>query len=329
MKLQNWYEMRCIRSQNTNPYFNLAAEEYLLKNYSEDIYFQYVNTPSVIVGKHQNAIAEIDVEYLQENGILLARRISGGGAVYHDKGNVNYSFITNEVPGDFVKFKKYTAPVIEILRKLGLDASLGKRNEIRIGEEKISGTASHVFKSRVLHHGTLLFNADLQVLARCLYVNTDRFKDKAVKSVRSNVVNIEELLVTPMSNEEFYDHLFSSIMEIYNEPDEMYLSREDNFAIETLMDEKFRFWEWNYGYSPKYIVDNILTIESVQISIATSVSKGLIENIEIKGNLLNFDVQQINSLLPGTKHHKQAVDEKLAAFITDPEKRRIILEGIF
>ena len=186
--------MICIKSDSNDPYFNLAAEEYLLKERKEDIYFQYINAPSVVIGKHQNALSEINLDYMNKNEILLARRISGGGAVYHDDGNLNYSFLTSEEAGDLIQFKKYTAPVIEILRLLGVEARLGKRNEILTDGGKISGTASHVYKNRTLHHGTLLFNSDLEKLAKCLYVDSSRIKDKAVKSVRSEVVNISDLL---------------------------------------------------------------------------------------------------------------------------------------
>ena len=300
--------MRCVLSHTSDPYFNLAAEEYLLKHYQEDFYFQYVNDPSVVVGKHQNALAEIDDCYLQEHGILLARRISGGGAVYHDGGNLNYSFITNESPGDFVKFKKYTAPAIAALRELGVDAFLGKRNEILTSSGKVSGSASHVFKSRVLHHGTLLFDADLERLGRCLYVDPVRYMDKAVKSVRSEVVNIRGLLETDMGREAFYDFIFRFIVASGENNVDDGFTRSEEEAIGALSRSKFSSWEWNYGYSPKYTVER----ELEGLRIVTTVEKGKIVDIGGEGSGLNeMDTALLHRTLAGMQHDRFMVRQKL------------------
>jgi lipoate---protein ligase len=300
--------MRCIRSHSTDAYFNLAAEEYLLKQNDGAVYFQYVNDPAVVIGKHQNALAEIDDCYLQEQGIMLARRISGGGAVYHDAGNLNYSFITNESPGDFVKFKKYTAPAISALRELGVDAFLGKRNEILTSSGKVSGSASHVFKSRVLHHGTLLFDADLERLGRCLYVDPVRYEDKAVKSVRSEVVNTRELLETDMGREEFYDFIFRYIVGSDDNNVEEGFTRSEEKEIETLSLTKFVSWEWNYGYSPKYTVER----ELEGLRIVTTVERGKIVDIDYEGKELSeLDPALLRRTLTGLPHDRYAVGQKL------------------
>ena len=317
--------MRCIQSHTTDPYFNLAAEEYLLKQNDGAIYFQYVNDPAVVIGKHQNALAEIDDCYLGEQGIVLARRISGGGAVYHDGGNLNYSFITNELPGDFVKFKKYTAPVIAALRELGVDAFLGKRNEILTSSGKVSGSASHVFKSRVLHHGTLLFDVDLERLGRCLYVDPVLYIDKAVKSVRSEVVNIRDLLETDMDREAFYDFIFRYIVDSGESHVDDGFTRSEEEAIGALSQTKFASWEWNYGYSPKYTVER----ELEGLRIVTTVEKGKIADIGFDGSgWSKLDPALLHRMLTGTQHDRFAVGKKLLEQY-DEALTRAILDVLF
>ena len=299
--------MKCIRSHSHDPYFNLAAEEFLLKNFDTDFYFQYINDASVIVGKHQNALAEIDLEYLEKNNIILARRISGGGAVFHDSGNLNYSFITNESEGNYIRFKKYTAPLIAALKEIGIEACLGKRNEILAGDFKISGTASHVFKSRALHHGTLLFNADLDRLAKCLYVNRDRYSDRAVRSVRSIVVNIQDLLDREISMKEFTDFIYSFLLSSISGNSVYNFSEIEILKIEELRDKKFRTWEWNLAYSPKYIVER--AEDGLRFRI--SVNKGKIEDLTISGPA-DVKTKHLEELLKGVAHDKLSVRRALS-----------------
>jgi lipoate-protein ligase A len=318
--------MRCIRSHTSNPFFNLAAEEFLLKSFSDDLYFQYLNSPCVVIGKHQNAQAEIDVKYLAESKILLARRISGGGAVYHDKGNINYSFITNELPGDLIKFEKYTAPVISMLRELGVHAFSGKRNEILTDSGKISGTASHVFKSRVLHHGTLLFDADIEKLARCLYVDSGHYTDRAVKSVRSDVVNIRDLLSSKMSISEFDEYLFRYILSS-GEVNSLYsFSASDIESIEELMQKKFLGWEWNYGYSPRYILER----DFLEFHIIAKIEKGVIESVEIDGEGWE-DWRYTGALtgLTGVRHDRTTIGLLLRQKYKDHQLVEDILDVLF
>jgi lipoate---protein ligase len=317
--------MRCINSKTGDPYFNLAAEEYLLKQDSEEIYFQYVNDPAVVIGKHQNALAEVDDGYLRESGVLLARRISGGGAVYHDHGNMNYSFITNESPGDFVKFKKYTAPVIAALGELGVDAYLGKRNEVVTDAGKVSGTASHVYKSRVLHHGTLLFDADIERLGRCLYVQRKHYSDKAVKSVRSKVVNISDLLEAEMGREEFYGFIFRHIVEADDRNEIAGFTCSEEEKIVELRRAKFSSWEWNYGYSPGYTVER----QMKGVRITTTVEKGKIAHIGYDDSgKLAVELAALSGILTGTRHERFAAGQKLRDHFDD-KLAGVILEALF
>ena len=176
-----------------DPHKNLAVEEYLFETSSEDVIILWQNAPTVVIGKNQNAYAEINTDYTEKNGILIARRISGGGAVYHDLGNVNYTFISNQ-NNSGIDFKTFTLPIIEALSSLGINAELTGRNDIEVNGKKISGNAQHVKGNRVLHHGTLLFNSDLTVLSNALNVDEEKIKAKAIKSTRSRVANILELL---------------------------------------------------------------------------------------------------------------------------------------
>lgn len=321
--------MKCIYSDNTDPYFNLAAEEHLLRSLSGEYYFQYTNTPSVVIGKHQNALAEVDIEYMQRHGIALARRISGGGAVYHDRGNMNYSFITDEEPGDLIKFKKYTAPVIEALKKLDVIAFPGKRNEVLVGERKISGTASHVFKNRVLHHGTLLFDADLEVLGKCLYKDVSDYQDRAVRSIRSEVVNINGLLESSMGRDEFYLHVFRSVLTGNKGNEEWNFSDEDLRNIERLREEKFKTWDWNFGYSPKFEISRVVEVEGVPVAIKVLVNKGIIEDVVFGGGDKIMETKVLSEKLKGARHEMGEVGKILENAMANGEVRNIILEGIF
>lgn len=321
--------MKCIFSHSNDPYFNLAAEEYLLKNFEEDFYFQYVNMDSVVIGKHQNALAEINLDYLDENNIRLARRISGGGSVYHDKGNVNYSFITTEKAGDFIKFKTYTAPIILALKELGLEANMGKRNEILLSNFKISGTASHVFKNRVLHHGTLLYSADLEKLGNCLYELSEAYIDKAVKSVRSNVINIQDQLARKLSESEFYQFLFSFILGSGYENVIYTFSNLDKAAIDKMIADKFERWEWNFGYSPKYVVEKSASINATKAFFKVSINKGLISEVEIECKESKIELAKLHGILKGLRHEKYTVQKRLHEENFASREINEILQGLF
>lgn len=320
--------MKCIYSHSNNPYFNLAAEEYLLRNFTGDFYFQYVNSPSVVIGKHQNAMAEVDMLFLEKEGIPLARRISGGGAVYHDEGNVNYSFITNESPGDFIQFRKYTAPVISVLSGVGVQAALGKRNELVTGERKISGTASHVFRNRVLHHGTLLYDSDLGRLAGCLYVDGAGYIDKAVKSVRSEVLNIIEVIPEKRSRLSFYKFLFEGIQKLFPDSSLFEFSNDDQRAIERLMEEKFTQWEWNYGYSPNFTIERQVEWGGKLLRFKTTVVKGIIKSIDIEGEASTHPFGEMSTLLIGQRHHAGVVETVLRSNFGDEVSIRQLLKTI-
>lgn len=307
--------MLCIISPYTNPYFNLASEEYLLKCMDQEVFLLYRNAPSIVVGKHQNTLAEINLPFVQDKAISVARRTSGGGTVFHDLGNLNFAFFTHGKEGDLVNYKRATVPVIEAMGKMGLKVNLGKRNELLIEGLKISGTASHVFKQRVLHHGTLLFSSEMGDLSEALLPGEDRFTDRAVKSVRSRVTNIKEHLKHSMEVDEFQSTLYKNIFATLEDAQEYKYSEEDLEKIRELRDTKYSTWEWNFGYSPKYQFNKSLPFGDGHINLRMNVEKGIIRELKIDGEFLS-----------GKNIHR--LEEKLTGSIHDPESLRQRISGI-
>lgn len=305
--------MICIQNSITDPYFNLAAEEYVLRNFKENCFMLWRNKPSIIVGKHQNTLAEINIEYVKENGIVVVRRLSGGGAVFHDLGNLNFTFIQNvEGEHNLVDFKKYTKPVIEVLKQLGVDAKFEGRNDIMIDGKKVSGNAEHIFKKRVLHHGTLLFSSEMSNLSQALKVNPLKYQDKGVKSVRSRVTNISDHLPEKMSVLEFHDKIMDYIMRT-NESTEIYTySTEDIDQINKLVKEKYSTWDWNFGYSPKYNFEKYIKTNGGSIEIQMNIEKGIIKDLKIFGDFFNQrDISEIEVSLIGQNHEEVAIRNTL------------------
>lgn len=295
--------MLCIHIKNTDPYFCLAAEEYLLKRFSDDIFMLWQSEKAVVVGKHQNLLGEINYPYVRENNIVLARRISGGGTVFHDAGNVNFSFIKNvKSPGE-ISFKQFTAPIVGALAKLGIVALNSGRNDLLVDGLKISGNAEHIFKNRVLHHGTLLFDSDLKNLGKALKVVPGKYESKAVQSKRSPVANIASFLKKEMEMDDFIRYLLNVQLE---KPDSIFyeLNDADLQSIEKLAEEKFRTWEWNFGYSPKYSFKNEVEIEGRILKIELEVVKGIIQKAAISANNLSKkECDELSGLCENQQHH--------------------------
>ena len=201
--------------KSTSPYLNLAIEEYLLKHCDEEYFLLWQNEPTVVIGKNQNVFAEVNIKYAKELGINIARRITGGGAVYHDLGNLNFSYISDKKE-EGIDFKKFTTPIIDALKKMGLSPELSGRNDILISGKKISGNAQTHFGNRVLHHGTLLYNSDANILSSVLNVDKEKLKAKAIASVKSRIANIKDYLNSNYSVFEFIDLIKKYITKEYN-----------------------------------------------------------------------------------------------------------------
>lgn len=307
--------MLCIIRHETDPYFNLAAEEYVLKNFEHDNFMLWRNEPAIIVGKHQNTLAEINQEYVRENMIKVVRRLSGGGAVFHDLGNLNFTFIASGENHQLVDFRKFTQPILEVLQKIGIEAKFEGRNDLTIDGRKFSGNAEHVYKNRVLHHGTLLFSAQMADLSSALNVDPDKFQDKAVKSVRSRVTNISEHLKTPLSVLEFRDLILNHVMESTPGAELYSFTQDDISAIARLRDEKYITWDWNFGYSPKYNFRKTVKTNGGKLEVTLEVVNGTIEKARFFGDYFNkLDPVDIEQALTGTLHNETAISERLKDF---------------
>lgn len=326
--------MLCIASPNTDPYFNLASEEYLLKCFQEDIFLLYRNVPSIVVGKHQNTLAEINLPFVQEKEIPVARRISGGGTVFHDLGNLNFAFFTSGREGELVNYKKATSPIISALKEMGLEVKLGKRNELLLEGLKISGTASHVYKQRVLHHGTLLYSSEMKDLSLALKTVQDRFTDRAVKSVRSRVTNIRDHLKEELDVEQFQERILSYMLRLHKDASHYQFSTTDVNEISERRNSKFSTWEWNFGYSPKYKFCKSISFKSGRLDLYMNVEKGVIRELKIQGDFSSLkDVAVLEQILTGTIHDPETLriklsEIKLSEYIFEMENEEL-LAGMF
>lgn len=296
--------MNLFVSPSANPYWNLATEEYLLKNSGEDFIFLYVNQPCVVVGKHQNTLKEIDSHFTEKYNILISRRLSGGGAVYHDQGNLNFSFIQTLPFGENISYPRITHPIFDYLQtEVAPTLILNERNDFMLDENKISGSAMHVYKNRVLAHGTLLIDCDLKQLSASLQGKPDHYSDKAIASKRAKVKNLSSS-ANPLTTQKvingFTSYLHKRIGLLKNlELDNLALEK-----IQILTSEKFGNPDWIYGYSPKYQFSNSIHIEGTIIPFDLAIAKGVIENVRINVKLEVEPpiIHELNTLI-GKKHN--------------------------
>lgn len=288
-----------------DPRVNLALEEYLLRNLDthEDVLLFYINEPSIIIGRNQNTLEEINHEYVREHGIHVVRRVSGGGTVYHDLGNLNFSFITDYAPEDFHNFRKFTKPVIKVLAELGVEAELSGRNDILVEGRKVSGTAQYSTSKRMISHGTLLFNAQLGSVSEALHVKMDKIVSKGIKSVRSRVANINEYMSEAMTIEAFRQRLLEGVFDGIDPIPQYHLTEADWDAVQKLVDERYSQWAWNFGRSPKFNVQRIQRFPFGEIDVRIDVHKGMIEEIKFYGDFLgNGEMADLEAALHDVRY---------------------------
>lgn len=305
-----------IVNKSTNPAYNIALEEFCFKELKQfdKIFILWINEPAIIVGKHQNTQAEINTRFVQENGIHVVRRITGGGAVYHDLNNLNYTIISNEEEGenDF-DFRTFSQPVIQTLSGLGVEAEFSGRNDITIDGKKICGNAQAYVGNRVMHHGCLLFDTDLSVLTKALEVSRETVDFKGVKSVRSRVDNILPNLPVKITVHEFADKILEQMKRKFPEMSAYDFSETENEQIEKAHREKFANWEWTYGHNPVAEIVREKRYPAGRIQVFLNIGNGRIKEIRFYGTFFgkNSDLTVPQDILKGVKYAPVEVKEVL------------------
>ncbi len=302
-----------ITNSSHDPCFNLALEEYAVKNWpgSQSYFILWQNQPAVIIGRNQNTIEEINQAYLEEKGIQVVRRMSGGGAVYHDLGNLNFTVVVDE-NNDFANFEKFTRPVITALKRIGIKAENNGRNDITIKGRKFSGNAQFKFRDRLLHHGTILFDSRLEDMAEALNPSTEKISSKGIKSVRSRVTNISEHLSIPVSVEEFKQILAEEVLRAEDSNHSYQLTDSDLHAVNDLRDNKYSAWAWNYGKSPAYNVRKTHPYPWGNIDIRLDIKRGLISGCRIYGDYFaGGDIEELEKTLIGEVYQEEDIKKCL------------------
>lgn len=310
-------KMIFIECDSNDPRFNLALEQYVFDEMSRDYnyFWLWQNHNTIVVGKHQNTSEEIDHAYVKEHDITVVRRLSGGGAVYHDMGNVNFTFITDTGDLEKLNLQAFCRPVVRTLETIGIKADLSGRNDITIDGKKFSGNSQYIRKGRIMHHGTLMFDSDLSVVGEALKVSADKYESKGLKSVRSRVTNIKPYVSGEMSIHEFQEILKKKM--IQGESVEMYqLTQADLTRIREIQEERYNTWEWNFGASPEYKVRKKRRIEGCgSIEILMNVEKGCIKDYCSFGDYFgNGDTEELKALLNGCKVEEKTLKERLEGF---------------
>ncbi len=301
-------------SKSTDCYFNLALEEHFLKSRTDDVFMLWQNDNTIVVGKNQNTLSEIDIDFVKKNDIRVVRRITGGGAVYHDMGNINFTYITNASDEWECDFSRFAVPVIRALQALGISARMSGRNDIVADGRKISGNAQTVVNGRLLHHGTLLFKADMSVLKKALKPDPTKIQSKGIKSVESRVANIGDMLGREIVATELMALIGAQVKELYKASD-YEISHDDIASANKLADEKYRTWEWNFGYSPKYTFSKKKRFDCGNVEACLKVEDGIIKDATFYGDFFSVvDTKQIADALCGVLHRYEDVERVLCQF---------------
>lgn len=321
--------MLFIVHSNKNPYKNHAIEEFLMNKFNEDCFMLWQNEKCILIGNYQNAYCEINVDYVKKYNIPVVRRITGGGAVFNDEGNFNFSFISLSVDEDCFNFKKFTTPIVLALNKIGVHAELSGRNDLTIDGKKFSGNAQYKRKNKVLHHGTLLFSSNISDLASALKVNPIKIESKGIKSIKSRVTNISEYLKVPMTTEEFKEYLFNEVYRTTKNAKIYKITEDDWKEINKIAEEKYSTWEWNYGRNPNFTMEREKKFIGGIVQASINFNKNKIQNIKIYGDFFSQkDISNIENALLGVSYNYKSMYEVLKDFNMQEYFMNISLENI-
>lgn len=315
--------MLYIESPSTDPRWNLALEEYVFSHMdrAQEYFMLWQNHNTVVIGKNQNTIAEINSDFVRARDIQVVRRLSGGGAVYHDLGNLNFSFIADAQNMNEINFTRFCQPVVKTLQQMGVPAEINGRNDMLICGRKFSGNAQYTRQGRVLHHGTLMFASDLGVVSAALKPNKAKLQTKGIASVSSRVCNISEFLHKEITLEQFKTALLHNLLGS-DSPVPYSFTAEDLAAIDSIKRERYDKWEWNYGFSPRYRIIKEGRVEGCgTLQLSLDVEKGILKDIEFFGDFFDYgNLDVFASHMRGCSIHREAL---LSIFSADPPQNYI------
>ena len=308
--------MLFVPNENNDPRINLAIEIFLLQEMKVDepILLFYINEPSIIIGRNQNTIEEINKDYVDAHGIHVVRRFSGGGAVYHDFGNLNFSFIMPDDGNSFRDFEKLTKPIVQALHEMGVEgAQLKGRNDLVIDDMKFSGNAMYATNGRMFAHGTIMFDSDINEVVNALKVRKDKIESKGIKSIRSRVTNIKPFLPKDkqdMTTEAFREEILLKIFGVdsVDQVKTYTLTEEDWVKINEISDKYYRNWDWNYGKSPAFDIERRKRFPIGSIEVRFNVQEGKITEAKIYGDFFGLgDIADVEQAFIGTRYDKSAL----------------------
>lgn len=310
--------MKYLETYSNDPEYNLAFEEYCFRHLpleNDEYFFLWQNGPAVIIGKNQNAYQEVNDDYVSEHNLKVVRRITGGGAVYHDLGNLNFSFVTKTRENQTIDFKRYYIPIINALEKIGVKAELSGRNDVTIDGQKCIGASQSVWQGRVLSNGCILFDVRLEELSKALHVRKEKLESKGVKSVRARVTNIKPHLKRDISVLDFKAELLKTIFELEGAvPTEYKLSEEELNGVKKIYNERFSRKEWNYGASPTAEYSHYERFPIGSVEVFFNVKNTKICDLKIHGDFFGTaDISDIEKLLANCEYNRTALTEKLSS----------------
>ncbi len=300
-----------IDNLSTDPFFNFALERYLMeeKNLDDDVFMFWRTSPTLMIGKYQNPTEEINEQFVREQGINVVRRITGGGTIYTDMGGWQFSFITRGEEGQ-IDFKTFVTPIIEALRSLDVSAEFNSRNDLVIGGRKFSGNAQCIKSGCTLHHGSILFNTDLNQMVRCLSVDDYKIISKGIKSVRERVTNISEHMTDVLDPDVFKALMVDHIRK--GSTKEYVLIDKDKERIEKIADKSFRTWEWNYGKAPLFNITKTGRFDGGKMEFRLDVEKGVILSCGVYGDFFGtLDIDEFCKTLVGCRYEKESIRVRL------------------